>query len=50
MTDKLMEITGEYVQSGIYPSLPQKEPPLWSDGQNVQFTERSAQPMPGQAV
>lgn len=50
MTDKIFEVDGQYVQSGIFPGLANKEVPLWFEGQNVMFTERSAQPMPGQAV
>ncbi len=36
--------------SGIYPGLANKEAPFWHEGQNVMFTGRAAQPMPGQAV
>lgn len=50
MSDLIHSIPGELLQSGIYPGLAHSEPPLWVDGQNVMFTERSAQPMPGQYI
>jgi len=45
---KLVRIDGDVLMSGIVPSLPGAEPPLWVDGKNVVFRERSIRPEPGQ--
>lgn len=46
---KLFEATGELASSGLHPSLPNSEVPLWKDGDNVVFTEQSVRPGPGQS-
>lgn len=50
MSQKLQEITGDHIQSGIFPALEHSAAPLWQSGQNVMFSERSVSPMPGQYV
>lgn len=50
MPKKIGEITGEMMLSGVYPDLPQKQPPLFRTAQNVIFSDNSVQPSPGQYV
>ena len=36
------------LDTGIWPSVPNDKAPMWVDGRNIIFKERSAQPIPGQ--
>jgi len=45
---KIFEATGQLITSGLHPSLPDSEVPLWRDGDNIVFTEQSARPGLGQ--
>lgn len=48
MTDKIGEITGKMLLSGVFPDLPNKEPPFFRTARNVIFSDNSVQPIPGQ--
>jgi hypothetical protein len=50
VSELIKSYDGDYLQSGIYPGLPHSQAPLWVDGANVLFTERSAQPTPAQLI
>ena len=48
MPDKIGEITGQSMLSGIFPDLPGKQAPVWTNAKNVIFSDNSVQPIPGQ--
>lgn len=49
MSERLLKLD-EAIASGLHPSLPQDQVPLWVDGRNIVFREKSVQPHPGQFV
>jgi hypothetical protein len=46
---KLFSIKGEAIPSGIHPSLPNQQVPVWEDGDNVVFEEEAVKPGAGQS-
>lgn len=48
--DLIGKLTGQMLSSGVYKDLPNDEPPLWVNGQNVYFADNSVLPIPGQSL
>lgn len=50
MTEKIGELTGDQMLSGVYPDLPHRQPPIFKNAKNVLFSDKSVQPIPGQYI
>ena len=50
MTEKIGELTGEQMLSGVFLDLPHRQPPIFKNAKNVLFSDRSVQPIPGQYI
>lgn len=48
--DLIGKLTGQMLSSGIYRDLPNDEPPLWTNGQNIYFSDNAILPIPGQSL